>query len=277
MNRAGSIQRTANALRVGGKLATNAVRVLRDEPSMLVYPAAAGVATLAYALGVGLVFVEAELATSRANLVATGFALYFGSTLLASIGNVGLVYASHELFHGRDPTLRAGFREGLRHIGSLVFFAAVAATVGMVLRRLDGENGLTALVLDVTWGALTFFVVPVLVFEDAGPIEMFRRSGKIVTDTWGKAFSVSLGVWFVSFLVVPIGIGLGLVWSLLVGGGTPGLFVGGAIIVLSVLAYLLVGSALRSIAEAGLYVYAAEGESPEYFENVYLIDFRGQR
>ena len=119
----------------------------------------------------------------------------------------------------------------------------------------------------MAWTVTTYFVVPVLVVEKAGPVEAFQRSVSIMKRTWGESLSASFSAGFINFLLSAPGILLLFPGGYLLANGNPesgGVLIVGGILLL-VLASL-VASAVNSILVAAIYLYATEGEVPEYFD-----------
>ncbi|WP_248517038.1 DUF6159 family protein [Salinarchaeum laminariae] len=259
-------------LTTGWNLAKDSMHVLREEPSLAIFPLLSGI--------FGLVFMAALFGGTYATMgleqgpvaYAVLFVLYFGSTFIAAFFNAALVHNAREVFHGRDPTLEEGMRAAWSHRRALAIWALVAATVGMILRAIESSDNplanVAAMLFSVAWSILTYFIVPVIVFEDVGPTEMFKRSGETFKSTWGETAGAGFGVGIVTALFALVGFAIALAIFFVLGTGTIGLVGGvvvGAIVLLG--AYLF-GSALGYIARTALYVYATEGEQPEAFNNV---------
>ncbi|MBP6812364.1 MAG: hypothetical protein KA138_12635, partial [Saprospiraceae bacterium] len=64
--------------------------------------------------------------------------------------------------------------------------------------------------IGIAWSVLTFFVVPVLIFEDKGVIDTVKESGRLMKQKWGEslAANVSFGVFHFLGIIVAIGIGI---------------------------------------------------------------------
>ena len=119
----------------------------------------------------------------------------------------------------------------------------------------------------MAWSITTFFVVPILVVEKAGPVEAFKRSLSVMKKTWGESLSANFGIGFITFMAtllgaIPLIAGIALIASgmALVGGV---LSVVGIILILVV---SLISSALGTILLAALYIYAEEGRVPTGFD-----------
>jgi len=46
----------------------------------------------------------------------------------------------------------------------------------------------------VGWGLITAFVIPLMVYQDIGPIDAIKRSGAIFKKTWGENLIRVFGV-----------------------------------------------------------------------------------
>ena len=80
--------------------------------------------------------------------------------------NAALVSAAIIRLEGGDPTLGDGLRGAWSHIGAILGYAALAATVGLVLQLLRERAGIAGVVLaalgGMAWNVITFLVIPVL-------------------------------------------------------------------------------------------------------------------
>lgn len=259
-------------LKTGWALSMDSLGVLRAESSLTAFPFVAGVAGAVY---VGLVMGGAVLLTGTDPGPATYaalFAVYLGSAFIAAFFAAALTYNAREVFRGRDPTLADGLAAAWRNRRSLLAWAVVSAVVGVLLRVVESQDNplarVAAMLFGVAWGVLTYFVVPVIVFEEVSVAGMFERSGETFTGTWGETVGAGFGVGVVTAAFTLAGLALAAL--VFVAFGTTALGVLGALAVGAVvlLAAYLLGSTLGSVAKTALYVYATEGERPDGFERV---------
>jgi hypothetical protein len=259
-------------LKTGWSLARDSLRVLRHHPDLLAFPLVGGIAGLVY---VGLLMGGAVLLTGPEPgplMYAVLFVLYLGSTFIAVFFTAGLTYNVRETFEGREPTFRGGLAAAWDHRRPLFVWAVIAAIVGVILRAIEGADNpladLAAAIFSVAWGILTYFVVPVIVFEDVGARGMIERSGETFKNTWGETAGAGFGVGIITVLFGLVGLALAALVFVLLGSTAVGLFGAIAVALVTVLFAALVGSALSSIAKTALYVYATEGKQPSEFEDV---------
>lgn len=256
----------------GWKLAVDSIKVLRDEPSLAVLPFVGGIAGLAYlALVLGGSYATLGLEQGPV-LYAVLFVLYFGLTFVASFTNAALVYCAAAAFAGREVSITEGLGAAWSHKGRLAVWAAISATVGLIFRALDASDNLLAeiavMLFSAAWGVMTYFIVPIIVFEETSIRGMFRRSTETFAETWGETAGAEFGIGFVTVILGFVGVMLaGMVFVAF--GATPfgvigAVAVGGSIIV----ATAVFATALAAIAKTALYVYAAHGHRPAQFDNV---------
>ncbi len=265
-------------LKTGFALATDSVRVIRREPSLLVFPLVAGAFGLVYLAGVsGVAFTTGLVGLDDGTGIvgyALLFVLYFGSTFIASFFTAALMYNAREVFRGNDPTVAEGLRAAWRNKGPLLVWSLISASVGVILRMAESSDNLiaraAATLFSVAWGILTYFIVPVIVFEEVGVTEMFERSGRTFRDTWGETAGSAFGVGLVSIAFGIVGVVLAAVVAVLLFRAGPTVGLVGAVVTFMTVALLvyLFSSALTSVARTALYVYATTGERPSEFENV---------
>jgi hypothetical protein len=119
--------------------------------------------------------------------------------------NAAVVGAATIRLQGGDPTMRDGLRLASSRLGKIAGWAAISATVGLILRSLEERAGfigdLIIGLIGVVWGAITFFVVPVLLYEPVGPVEGIKRSAAIFKRRWGEQFTGNVAMGLAMFLI----------------------------------------------------------------------------
>jgi hypothetical protein len=122
---------------------------------------------------------------------------------------------------------------------------------------------------------VTFLTVPIIVFEDLGPIAALKRSGHLLKQTWGENLMAQIGLGLIGLVAFLPGIivgGLGIVaGDMLI---TIPLVAVGAVL-LAVAASIV--SALSGIYRTALYRFAVDGQVPEAFATTDLPHAFGKR
>lgn len=205
-------------------------------------------------------------------IYAVVFAFYFCNYFVIVFCNAALVSCAILRFNGQEPTLGDGFSAAASRLPQILAWALVSATVGLLLKVIENVHEkagqIISAVLGTAWSVLTFFVVPILVVEQLGPVAAIRRSVAVLRKTWGEALVGNLGLGFFKFLLILPGFlilmgGIALATSaqpLALGLGVAGL---GVVWLLGASA---VGSALDTIFLSALYQYAAYDQVPTGFD-----------
>ena len=208
---------------------------------------------------------------------------YLVEYLVIIFFNAALVSAAIVRLEGGDPTLGDGLRGAWSHIGAILGYAALAATVGLVLQALRERGGIAGVILaalgGMAWNIITFLVIPVLVVEGVGPVAAIKRSGGLLKKTWGEQIIGNAGIGLVfgllGFAVAVVGIAPGV---LIMSAGV--VVLGVAVIGVAVIAIVvisLLGATLHGIYSAALYEYAVGGATGAFGGQVLASAFQPKR
>ncbi|MDQ7027845.1 MAG: DUF6159 family protein [Anaerolineae bacterium] len=201
------------------------------------------------------------------------FISYFVSYTIIIYFNTGLIGAAMIRLDGGDPTLSDGFRIANERISKILAYAAISATVGVILRIIEERAGfigdIIASIIGFAWNLATFLVIPVLVSTDMGPIEAVKHSGSLLKKTWGEQITGNFSIGGIFFLFYLLVIVVGGLLAFAIGSMTGSAALVGIVIVLIVAAVLVLATiqgALSGIYQAALYRYAALGVAPDNFD-----------
>lgn len=270
----------------GWELAKASLAVLRMDKELLVFPLVSSLSCLlvlgSFALPLwnskyAAVVINDHQAPNDPVAYLILFAFYFANYFVIVFFNSALVACAIIRFKGGDPTLADGFRAATNRLPQILAWSLVSATVGMLLRVIESHaekvGQFISAILGGAWTVATYFVVPVLVVERVDPITAVKRSLSVLRDAWGEALSANFGIGFVTFLAA-------LLFGILplVGGGfalTVSIPLGAVLLAagfIGLFGVALVSSTLDSILLAALYLYAAEGEVPRFFDKSLFED-----
>jgi hypothetical protein len=197
----------------GKALLRASLQLFRQDREMIWLPVMATVTGLvAFAL-VALPLVLALGHTRWVLLVALA-----GGSVLATaatvIFNVALVFAARDRIEGRTPTIARSMSLAWQRRGVIFRWALLAAVVGTAIRALENRLGLAGRLIGIAgglaWAVATYLVVPVLAFEDAGPLEAVARSSSILKARFGTIARGGLrfGLLFVGLSLAALAVGL---------------------------------------------------------------------
>jgi Family of unknown function (DUF6159) len=242
--------------------------VLMQDRELLVLPLISLLAIVVAALGIGgLGWASGALDTnghtSGPLVYVLAFGFYFVTYFISIYFSAAVIAAASIRLSGGDPTLGDGLRAANGKLGKIAGWAAVAATVGLILRALEERFGFVGRIvigiIGVAWSAVTFFVVPVLLFEPVGVVDGIKRSGSLFKQRWGEQFTGSAGIGLGMFLIaIPVAAVVVLLFA-----ASPVLGVVAAVLAFGALT--AVGGALTGVFNAALYRYATTGEAGGVF------------
>jgi len=211
----------------GWKIGKMSLKTIHDNPSLMLFPVVSGISlilvTLSFFGGGYLLFGDTIAAvgdesTALSNLDAilylAVFVFYIANYFVIVFFNVGLVYCAKKILEGKETSVGEGIRFALSRISTIFSWALLAATVGMILKtiqeRAGAIGGLITGLIGMVWGIATFFVVPVIAFENVTPIQAVKRSASIIKEKWGESLGANFSFGLFSILglilvVLPMG------------------------------------------------------------------------
>jgi hypothetical protein len=280
------------------QLMREAGEVLRQDRSLVLFRILSGVFSLLATLTFIIPFFVARLLDQSARggtggqPAASGLGPYYYLVLFASylvtyfiivFFNSGLVACVRKRLAGEPATVRDGLAAAFAHFGRIFEWALLSATVGVLLRviedRLNWVASLIAAIAGVAWSLASTFVVPVLVYEDVGPIEALKRSAQAFRRTWGETVIANLGLGLAfTFLYLPIplvlvGAGVAVTHLRHAGPAAIGFFVGLMLLCLIYgLILAILQNTLQSIFLTACYQYATTGQAPAPFTREYVVE-----
>ncbi|MBT8336479.1 MAG: hypothetical protein KJO11_07740 [Gemmatimonadetes bacterium] len=264
--------------------------VLKLDKELLVFPLLSGVATVLVALS----FIAPFALTGAWETFAgeggsylgyvVGFLFYMVQYTVIFFFNSALVGAAMIRLEGGDPTVSDGMSIAMDRIGTILGYAALSATVGMVLRFVSERVGFIGRIVvgfvGIGWTVATYLAVPILVSRDVGPIDAVKESAALFKRTWGEQMVASFGIGWAVFLM---GVSWTLAFALILVGATQ-LGAGAAVILpivaAGVMGYVLLGliaSALQGIYTAALYRHASGGHVEGFDAHMLEGAFRAPR
>ncbi len=207
------------------------------------------------------------------------FLFYVISYFAVTFCNVALVAVASNRMGGGFWRMHQGLALAWQRRFTILQWAILAATVGMVLNMIYERVGIVGKFLTrlvgLAWGLATFFIVPVLAFDNLSPIEAVRRSAQLFRKTWGE--NVVAGVSTALIFMIPFSFGLCL-WIAVRGSKSlsPAATMAiGAVLVVYLLMVAAMVSATTSIYRVALYNYALGGRvhggfSEEQFRSTWV-------
>ncbi len=258
------------------KLVKASAAVLRADKELVVFPIVSAIAliivTISFAVPAVFAGVLDSFAAGEARVLSTvvAFLFYLVQYFVIFFCNSALVGAVMIRLRGGDPTVGDGFRIAFSHTGSILGYAFIAATVGMILRWLSERAGfigrMVVSFIGLAWNIATYLVVPILVVEEIGPVDAIKRSAGLLRKTWGEQIvgNVGIGLIFGLLFIPVILLGVPLIVFAATTESVALIVLAGTVLVLALLFLVLISSTLSGIYTAIVYQYATSGETGGY-------------
>lgn len=248
-------------------------RVISLDREILLFPVLSGVALLLILLSfvfplLFLGYFKSSIRPLGDGLLLVGiFIFYLLCYFVVIYFNTALITCARMRLTGGNPVFMDGIRNANAHLGPIFIWAMISATVGLVLHLLQEKAGFIGQIvvglIGAAWGLITYFVIPVMIFEEKGPVPAIKQSVSLFRKTWGETLvgQVSIGIVFVLLGIVGI---VPVALALIFGSFT--LFVLLLAVFIIYLAILMViGSSLQGVFNTALYLYATTGNVPEAY------------
>ncbi len=259
----------------GWQIAKNSFKVLKANRQLIIFPILSGAAMVLimgsfFTVLFGIAGWDVDNIDNANNaLTYIGiFAYYIVSYFVIVFFNMALIHCSSLYFKGEEVTVRKGIDFSMSRIGTIFAWAVFAGSVGAILKIIQENVGtlgkiLTGLV-GIVWGIATFFVIPIIAYENLGPVAALKRSTQLMKEKWGEG----IGAGFSFGLIQLVGfIAIGFISVLL--GTTIHLFAGIALFVLGLLLMATVLSAARTIFVSAIY-HNVTGDPIETYNQAFV-------
>jgi len=243
----------------GWEISMSSYKVLLANKQLIIFPILSGLSMLLIMGSVfGVFFARygldfaASTEVSRGTMYLGLFFFYIVNYFVIVFFNMALMHCAKLYFDGEEVALSKGLQFSAGRIGAIFSWAVFAATVGIVLRMIQDNAGWLGKILisivGFVWSLATFFVIPIIAYENLGPVDALKKSAEIMKEKWGERLGASF-----SFALIPLlgilcfgvaGFAVGYLVNEIVGVG---LFVAGLLLVFATT------SALNSIFVSAVY------------------------
>ena len=256
------------------------LKILFDDKTLLVFPILSLILTLSIVIILiiplfGINFIVSffpALEIQRQSIVLVIFILYFLIYYIGVFFSAALVGAAKQSLEGVNTTVGTGLKIAWDHKFQLLKWTVVAATVGVILKRIRKMNVLGSIISGVgaiAWHLINYFIIPILVFEHLNIKDSITRSKNLFIKTWGTNLISAVGIGLVGGLGFFATIGIIILAAML------GLFKIMIFLIFILLpTWIILMSTLGAIFNTALYIYASTGKipagySPELIQNAF--------
>jgi len=244
--------------------------VLRKDVRLLIFPLLSGICCIAVFISFLIPIISSgfrgmpEDATpgEKFGYYAVLFLFYFCNYFVMTFFNTAIVAGAIARMQGGRPTIGGCIGESVKRLHLIIGWALLQATVGLILRIIEERSQklgrFIAGLIGMAWTLMTYLVVPVMVVDQKGPFAAVAESSRMLKKTWGTQIAGNFSFGTIFFLLMLPAIA-GFVAGAMVLASSAVL--GLALIIISILYILilsLVQSALQSIFQAAVYLYALD-------------------
>jgi hypothetical protein len=202
------------AKREGSRLMHASFELFRQDKQMIWLPVLGGIAASIGALIVAGA-VSGGLAAAGAKGGAYVIALFLGLLVASFISvyfNLGVVFAANDRIEGRTPTIKSSLAQAWTRRAVIFRWAIFSSVVGVLVNALERRFGLIGRLVGVlggfAWAVATYLVLPVLAFEEIGPIKAVERSAHLFKERFGAVVRTALRFGFLFLGWVLLGVAL---------------------------------------------------------------------
>lgn len=253
--------------------------VLASEKKLLVFPILSAffsillaIALIVPAIGIAFLFPADQNPLGSIPGYVLLFIFYLVTSTVAIFFNVALVRCVKNHLEKKPVSIGDGISFAFSRLFSILKWAFMVAIVGIILNIIESAiekrfgslaSGLVRGLLGGAWSLVTFFVIPILAYEEIGIIEAMKKSLSTIQKTWGESVALSVGVGIATFLAIIAWIILSVILAILI----PSLIMFiVALFIIGIILLLLLSTTLSKIYQVLLYVYATnEQKVPEGF------------
>lgn len=251
---------------------------LRTNKSFVMFPILSAVATLIAvvvlllpaSIVMGIFSAAADTSSGGDGTSIFGLVLLFFFYLvmytISIYFNVALTGAILKEMEGVDVNVGYGLSVANSKLGRIIEYAAISATVGVILKMLENKGGIVGFLFSslggIAWSLGTFFIVPLMIVEDKGVFDLIKDSVSLLKRTFGEQIAGGAGVGLIvtlaSVALILVGVVLG---SLFQNSGVLLMLLGG-ILVVGFVVIILIGSMLSAVYKVMVFRWAQTGEMP---------------
>jgi len=263
----------------GWTLAMNSFKVLKENKQLIIFPILSSISRVLVMGSFFLVFlgingwpddsVEDSSSASNLSYYLFLFLFYLVNYFVIVFFNMALIHCTRLYFHGEEVSVNAGLRFSLSRIGAIFSWSVFAAIVGTILRIIQEESGIIGKIITgligIVWSVATFFVVPIIAYENLGPIAAFKRSAQMMKQKWGESLGANFSFGLIQFLAMIV-----LIIPCFIIGSTINLYLGIALGFMGAFIISAIFSAAQTIFVSAVY-HNINDEPTKHF-NQQMID-----
>ncbi len=151
----------------------------------------------------GFESVRQDLQGDRQKLYIAGGALIFAYHLIGQFFNAAIVGSAARRLQGGNPNVFTGIFDALKRLPSLMIWVVVYACLMTITGMFKRKGKIQKMFGGAVQGAfhvLTFFVLPLIMIENANPFGAMGRSSSLLGKTWGHQIVANISMFVFRFI-----------------------------------------------------------------------------
>ena len=235
-------------------------KVLNANKQLIIFPILSGISLLLVCASFVVPFMAShgwdvsniDINVNRGTRYLLLFAFYNVNYFIVVFFNMALMHCARLYFEGEEVTVNKGLMFSVSRIGAIFAWAVFAATIGTLLKMIQDNLGWLGKILislvGFVWSIATFFVIPIIAYENVGPYDALQKSAGMMKAKWGETIGANFSIGLVNMVaIVPLALiafGIGAMANVAVGAG---------VFVLGMVLIFAISSALHSIFISAVY------------------------
>jgi len=195
----------------GWKLAMSSFKILKANQQLIIFPILSSI-SLVLVIGSFFTFLLADSDwdidnmgnMSQIGYYASVFLFYVVNYFIVVFFNMALIHCTRLYLNGEEVTIKKGLQFSVSRIGVIFSWAMVAATVGLILKAIQDNASILGKIITgiigLVWSIATFFVVPIIAYENVGPIDAVKRSSQMMKEKWGESITAGFSFGLIHFI-----------------------------------------------------------------------------
>lgn len=244
----------------GWEIAMTSFKVLNANKQLIIFPILSGISLLLVCASFVVPFMAShgwdvsniDINVNRGTRYLLLFAFYNVNYFIVVFFNMALMHCARLYFEGEEVTVNKGLMFSVSRIGAIFAWAVFAATIGTLLKMIQDNLGWLGKILislvGFVWSIATFFVIPIIAYENVGPYDALQKSAGMMKAKWGETIGANFSIGLVNMVaIVPLALiafGIGAMANVAVGAG---------VFVLGMVLIFAISSALHSIFISAVY------------------------
>ena len=244
----------------GWEIAMTRFKVLNANKQLIIFPILSGISLLLVCASFVVPFMAShgwdvsniDINVNRGTRYLLLFAFYNVNYFIVVFFNMALMHCARLYFEGEEVTVNKGLMFSVSRIGAIFAWAVFAATIGTLLKMIQDNLGWLGKILislvGFVWSIATFFVIPIIAYENVGPYDALQKSAGMMKAKWGETIGANFSIGLVNMVaIVPLALiafGIGAMANVAVGAG---------VFVLGMVLIFAISSALHSIFISAVY------------------------